>query len=157
MQYMSVIELILIISVSWRLTVISISWEKTLKPAYDKTYNKTCATCEDSDLSLRWPHMPSAVSRPSKEGWNITLAILGWMYRLICVFAGHTGLIVGFVVPWLINKLSEYQLHSEAVISYHTSPKNLTSLFNYLKCWMSGKRCRSWSDATGQSVRILKR
>ena len=26
----------------------------------------------------------------------------GWMCRLICVFAGHIGLIVGFVVHWLI-------------------------------------------------------
>ena len=27
-----------------------------------------------------------------------------WMYRLISVFAGHTGLIVGFVVCWLISR-----------------------------------------------------
>ena len=29
-----------------------------------------------------------------------------WMYRLIWIFAGHTGLIVGFVVRWLIYKSS---------------------------------------------------
>ena len=31
----------------------------------------------------------------------------GWIYRLIWVFAGHTGLIVGFAVHWLICQLSE--------------------------------------------------
>ena len=34
----------------------------------------------------------------------------GWMYRLIWVFAGHTGLIVGFVMRWLISKLSCIQM-----------------------------------------------
>ena len=34
-----------------------------------------------------------------------TLAILGGLYNLIWVFAGQTGLIVGFVVCWLIFRI----------------------------------------------------
>ena len=36
-----------------------------------------------------------------QRGLNESLYHTGWMYRLIWVFAGHTGLIVGFVVRWL--------------------------------------------------------
>ena len=36
-----------------------------------------------------------------QRGIQENLCNTGWMYRLIWVFAGHTGLIVDFVVPWL--------------------------------------------------------
>ena len=54
-----------------------------------------------SDQSLRWLHVPSTASGLSKEGWTRIHVILG---RCTCwsVFAGHTGLIVGFVVHWFI-------------------------------------------------------
>ena len=37
-----------------------------------------------------------------QRGMNKKPCHTGWMYRLILVFAGHTGLIMGFVVHWLI-------------------------------------------------------
>ena len=37
-----------------------------------------------------------------QRGLNEDPCLSGWMYRLIWVFAGHTGLIVGFVMRWLI-------------------------------------------------------
>ena len=48
----------------------------------------------DAFYSLR------AIQRGMKLNDNICHT--GWMYRLIWVFAGHTGLIVGFVMYWLI-------------------------------------------------------
>ena len=76
-------------------------------PAHDKTYNKICATSEDSDqpaqlcslISLHWSRMSSPASRLYKVGWTRIIPIpggcAGWS-----VFAGHTGLIVGFVMHW---------------------------------------------------------
>ena len=43
-----------------------------------------------SDPSLRWLHVPSTASMLFKEDACHT----GWVCRLICVFAGHIGLIV---------------------------------------------------------------
>ena len=58
------------------------------EPADDKTYNKTCATSEDSDQpiqtdqSLCWSHVPSTASGLSKQRQKRILAILrsciGW-------------------------------------------------------------------------------
>ena len=36
--------------------------------------------------------------RAIQRGINKKPCHTGWMYRLICVFAGHTGLIVGFIL-----------------------------------------------------------
>ena len=41
-----------------------------------------------------------------QRGMNENPCHTGWMYTLIRVFAGHTGLIVDFVVRWLIFKFS---------------------------------------------------
>ena len=57
-------------------------------PTHDKTYNKTCATSEDSDQHAR----PRSLIR---------VFAYRTCLRLIRVFAGHTGLIVGFVNIWL--------------------------------------------------------
>ena len=43
----------------------------------------------------------------------------GWMYKLIWVFAGHTGLIVGFVVRWLIK----WRHKGKATITKHKLPE----------------------------------
>ena len=43
---------------------------------------------------------------------NRRVFVMGWMYRLIWVFAGHTGLIVGFVMRWLIHEIN--CIHSKA-------------------------------------------
>ena len=74
----------------------------TIKPALDRTH-KTFATSEDSDqpahpcslIRLRWslclllpPRYPKRNEKEALQYW--------WMYRLIWVFAGHTGLIVDF-------------------------------------------------------------
>ena len=39
--------------------------------------------------------------RAIQRGINENPCHTGWMYRLVCVFAGFTDLIVGFVVHWL--------------------------------------------------------
>ena len=39
-----------------------------------------------------------------QRGLNENPYHIGWMYRLNWVFAGHTGLIVGFAVRWLIYR-----------------------------------------------------
>ena len=84
------------------------------EPVHNKTCNKTWMTSElrsactsaQSDQSLCWLHVPSTACRLSKEGWKRTLGILGgctgWS-----VFAGHTGLILGFVVCWFCSALAQ--------------------------------------------------
>ena len=39
--------------------------------------------------------------RAIQRGINKISCHTGWVYRLICVFIGHIGLIVGFIVCWL--------------------------------------------------------
>ena len=84
------------------------------EPAYHKTYDKTCATSEDSDQtahlrSLIWVFadricllQPPAVQR----GINENSCHAGRMYWLILICASHTGLIVGFVVRYQITIMS---------------------------------------------------
>ena len=66
--------------------------------AHDKAYNKTCATREDSDQ-----HAHPLIECVFYSVWAIQRGInenpchTGRIYRLICIFAGHTGLILGFV------------------------------------------------------------
>ena len=43
--------------------------------------------------------------RTIQRGINENSCHAEWMYRLIWVFAGHTGLILGFVVSWLIFEI----------------------------------------------------
>ena len=95
------------------------SWYRTDYDMSQSTtaYDKTCATSEDSDLrpaktqiSLRIRAVWSESSliacvfyslRAIQRVINKTPCHTRWMYRLIWVFAGHTGLIVGFIVRWL--------------------------------------------------------
>ena len=78
------------------------------EPVHDKTYmyNMTCATSNDSDQPTQ-SDQSSLITYALYNLWAIQRGInenpshTGWMYRLIWVFAGHTGLIVGFVEGWL--------------------------------------------------------
>ena len=74
-----------------------------------------------------------------QRGINENPCHTGWMYRLIWVFAGHTGLFVGFVVCWLIF----YPTYSNTLSPYHTySNIDLQANFVSKNCWMSYKPCR---------------
>ena len=89
-------------------TSISIQFNCMNNPAHDKT-NNTSATSEDSDQ----PAHPRSLIRVLADRMCLLLppgyqkrderepCHTGLMYRLISVFAGHAGLIVGFVVRWL--------------------------------------------------------
>ena len=92
-------------------------------PAHDKIYLSQhmtkptirCATSENSDLPV---HLGSLISAVWSEFLLMACAFYSlqaiqrrvnenprhsmWMYRLIWVFVGQTGLIEGFVVCWLI-------------------------------------------------------
>ena len=71
--------------------------------ARNKSYNKTCATSsEDSDQPVR-PLIACAFYslQAILRGMDKTPCHAGFMYWLIQIFAGHTGLIVGLVMHWL--------------------------------------------------------
>ena len=82
---------------------------KLYEPIHDKTYNKTFATSKDSDqpvhpgslISHRWCHVFYGL-RAMQRGIIENPCHTGWIYRLIRVFASHTGFIVGFVMRWVI-------------------------------------------------------
>ena len=72
----------------------------------------------------------------TKERWK-KKCHTGWMYRLICVFAGHTGLIVGFIVRWLnYSRLSlsriprVYLKHFEMSVPRHIRVAELSKTIN---------------------------
>ena len=72
-----------------------------IEPAHDKTYDKTFAfstVWSESSLISCALYSRHGLSR----GINENPCHTGWVYRLIWVFAGHTGLFVGFVVRLLI-------------------------------------------------------
>ena len=83
----------------------------TVWAANDNTYNKTCETSKDSDQPAH-PHSlirvctgrmchlqpPGYPKRDKRE------ALPYWVHNLIWVFAGHKGLIVGFVVSYIIRE-----------------------------------------------------
>ena len=67
------------------------------EPAHNKTYNKTCATSEDTD------HLPSPIrvfAVRMKKAWVLIFPLHA--QRRIWVFAGRTCHFVGFVMHWLI-------------------------------------------------------
>ena len=78
------------------------------EPPHDKTNKMSIAPSEDTDQPV---HPPSLISLhcPHKEtlGPHTHWAHCedsdqtGWIPRLICVFAGHKGHFVGFVMRWL--------------------------------------------------------
>ena len=71
-----------------------------IHPVHNKIYNRTSATGSDSDQ----PALPRSL-RAIQILINKNPCHTGWMYRLIWVFAGRRGLIVGFVVWWLISNV----------------------------------------------------
>ena len=84
---------------------------------------------KQSDQSLCWLHVPSTYSLWAiQRGMNENPCHTGWMYRLIWVFAGHTGLIVGFVVHWLISWSSDFESHwrqnsaHDCMVLHYTKP-----------------------------------
>ena len=119
--------------------------------AHDKTYNKTCSTSEYSDQPA-YPHSLIkssliacafcsllAIQREVTENPCHT----GLMYNLIWVLAGHTGLIVGFAMRWLILE-QEKQPHSKQLQSatkskHHKNPKHVDRIppMRYNHCFLS--------------------
>ena len=81
-------------------------WEPTFEAAHNKTFSRTCATIEVSDPSAHPRSLLIAVSFYSlqaiQRGINKNPCYTWWTYSLMWTFAGHTGLIVDFVVLWLI-------------------------------------------------------
>ena len=78
------------------------------EPTHNKIYNKTCATSEDLDQLANLRSLirvfadrmcllqaPDYSKRDEREHLPFT-------NRLTCVFAGYTGLIVGFVIHWTL-------------------------------------------------------
>ena len=74
---------------------------------HNKTNNKTWAWLAKTQISLHtcavWSVFPDSL-RAIQWGLKENPCHIGWMYRLIGVFAGYTGLIVRFVVCWLRHK-----------------------------------------------------
>ena len=59
--------------------------------------------------------------RDNQRGMNENPCHTWWMYRLIWVFAGHTGLTVGFHLRWLIRDkhfTREFHTHHKHLESY---------------------------------------
>ena len=87
-----------------------LEWTIPYELVHDKTYNTTSATSKDFDqpvhphslISLCWSHCAFYSLRAIQRGMNESPCHTGQIYRLIWVFAGHAGLIVDFVVCWLI-------------------------------------------------------
>ena len=99
------------------------------EPAHDKTYNKTCATREDSDQPAHprrlirvfvdrmcLPGCAFYSLRAIQRGINEIPCHLGWLYKLVWVFDGHTCLIVGFVVHWKTVSKRSYMTFLEDII-----------------------------------------
>ena len=81
------------------------------------------------------------------RGMNKNLCHTGWMNRLIWVFAGHTGLIVGFVVCWLKSIICA-QAKSKANIRFLLT---LLSL-NFWNRISDFGHCRSWWDGSLSAI-----
>ena len=104
------------------------------KPAHKKTYNKTYKC---NQQRLQHAHLCNLIRALAHHmctllppGYQENPCHIYWgMYRLIWVFAGHTGLIVGFVVRWLICK----NLIPVCIFFFSTNIPNWTPL---LKFWI---------------------
>ena len=91
----------------------------TFQPVQDIAYNKTCAKTQISlPTCTVWSVFADRLCPLQPLGYpkrdNQDPCHTGWIYRLIWVFAGHAGLIVGFVVRWLISQFV-FQLFAEDV------------------------------------------
>ena len=90
------------------------------EPGHNKTHNKTCATSKESDQPV---HPRSLIGeslliagafyspRVIQWGMNKNPCNTGWMYRLICVFVGHTGLIL------FCHALAHFWLNKNVLLS----------------------------------------
>ena len=63
---------------------------------------RSACTCMQSDLESSLVACAFNSLRAILKGITENPYLTGWMYWLIRVFDGHTGLVVGFVVHWLI-------------------------------------------------------
>ena len=88
--------------------IVAFPWSSLLfEPVHDKTYNKTCATSEDLDqnpdpsslIRVLADRMYLYSLRTIQGRINENPVYTGWMYRLICVFAGHNDLIISNPPP----------------------------------------------------------
>ena len=73
------------------------------EPAYDKTFNKTCVTCEGSDkpehlCSLCLPQSPGYSGRDEPSNLAILDVCTGWFKSLLVAQV----LVVGFAIRWLL-------------------------------------------------------
>ena len=95
-----------------------------------------------------------------KRGMKYNIYPTGWMFRLIWVFAGHAGLIVGFIVRWLKS-----QLHVHSWDNWHTSNKELQqrnrlgwarrNTLRTAKTLIRLRECAGWSESS-LSARMSK-
>ena len=72
-----------------RTYIISIQWtgdnERSYEPSHDNTYNKTCATSEDSDQPVH-PGYPKRDKREPLPYWGMFRLSLCWSHRSYCRF-----------------------------------------------------------------------
>ena len=100
----------------WYTTKIILVYE----PAHDKTYNNSCVTSKDSGQPAHQPYMAMVLVSPLWIGRRLQKAHAikddsdqtARMRMLICVFAGRTSIIAGFIVRWFIYKDTQKRLQS---------------------------------------------
>ena len=86
-----------------------------VRPAKTQISLRIRAVWSESSLIARTYYSLEAIQR----GINENPCHTGWMYMLIWVFAGYTGLIVGFIVCWLINIEKGINEQTFASLAFH--------------------------------------
>ena len=66
--------------------------------------------------SVWWSHVPSSLWA-IQRGMNKNPCHTGWKCMLIWIFAGHTGLIVGFVSSFIVNLIIVSRKHQKSIPS----------------------------------------
>ena len=139
---------VLIRRLSYECSQHMVLWRNTEnEPVDDKTYNTT-ATSEDSNQPAQSCSLIRVLadcvclySLTAIQKWiNKNPCQTGWMYRLICVFTGHTGLNVGFVNRRLIKFCGEIRkiICGHPLLSWvMQSIKNVSQFV----VWSSGPSC----------------
>ena len=78
--------------------------ENLFEPAHNKTDKKIFVTSKDSDQPVHSPSMARVLVYPSLDSCRRHMQSAKTLIRLhqCAGFAGHTSLIIGFVVCWLV-------------------------------------------------------
>ena len=126
-----------------------------IEPAHDETYIKLCANSEDSDQTAHSCSLTRVFvdcmcllqppGYPKRDNENPCLT--EWMYRLIWVFVNHTGLIVAFVMRWLIYiyELQRQKTYVRTCLPSLTSDQPAHSHnFSLHFCWNMFKMTSRW-------------